>query len=75
VHYGDICSVALLGDRYLCISMWNGMLRVYRYPASKGNFIECKLFPEKFLVAGCGGKEEHLLGCMSKCCVMVLKFV
>lgn len=36
-HFEDIASVALVGN-FICIAMFDGKLRVYRYPASKNNY-------------------------------------
>jgi hypothetical protein len=50
-HFEDISSVALVAEKYICISMWNGVLRVYRFPASANNYVEYKIFPGKFLLS------------------------
>ena len=55
-HYQDIESVALVGSKVknICVSMATGVLRVYRFPATRNNYIEFKLFPSKFRLFTCG---------------------
>lgn len=33
--------------------MSDGKLRIYRYPATKGNFVEYKIFPDRFNLLSC----------------------
>lgn len=71
-HYEDIQNVARVMDKFICISMNNGTLRVYRFPATKNNFIETKLFPDKFNLISCGKNNEYLL-CEKNCQFLLFK--
>lgn len=52
-HYLDIESIAKIADKFICVAMNDGKLRIYRYPATKGKYIEYKIFPDKFNLLSC----------------------
>lgn len=58
-HYLDIESIAKIADKFICVAMNDGKLRIYRYPATKGKYIEYKVFPDKFNLLSC--HQNYLL--------------
>lgn len=53
-HYKDINNIVYVDQRYICVGMYDGKLRVYRYPYigddGMEKYVEIKLWAGNFRV-------------------------
>lgn len=52
-HYNDINNfqiIQIIDRKYICVAMNNGILRIYRFPPIRNNFIQYKIFPDRFKI-------------------------
>lgn len=71
-HYQDITNIVYVNGKYICVSMYDGRLRIYRYPVidtEMQNYMEWKLWAGKFRVV----EAEGLLVCEKDCEFLVFK--
>lgn len=71
-HFDDIDSFAIIDRKYICAALSNGVLRIYRFPATRNNFIEYKLFADKFKVLS-SEKRPNLIICERNSEILLLK--